>query len=75
MDKLYGPLSAGLHGESDDDCLTIFADARFSLKYIFKNLTESNEEAREYVKRISATPAKARVAKDEPTATRPEETV
>ena len=54
LDKLYAPLSAGLHGESDDDCLTIFSDARFVFEYLFKNLTESNEEARKYVQRLSA---------------------
>jgi hypothetical protein len=61
LDKLYGPLSAGLHGESDDDCLTIFSEARFVFEYLFKNLTESNEEARKYVLRLSA-PAKAKGA-------------
>jgi hypothetical protein len=59
LDKLYGPLSAGLHGESDDDCLTIFSEARFVFEYLFKNLTESNEEARKYVLRLSA-PARAK---------------
>jgi len=59
LDKLYGPLSAGLHGESDDECLTIFSEARFVFEYLFKNLTESNEEARKYVLRLSA-PAKAK---------------
>lgn len=54
LDKLYGPLSAGLHGESDDECLTIFTDAKFVLEYLFKNLTTSNEEARKYVKHLSA---------------------
>ncbi len=58
LDKLYGPLSAGLHGESDDECLRIFSEARFVFEYLFKNLTESNEEARKYVARLSA-PAKA----------------
>jgi hypothetical protein len=54
LDKLYRPLSAGLHGESDDECLTIFSEARFVFEYLFKNLTESNEEARRYVKELSA---------------------
>jgi hypothetical protein len=62
LDKLYAPLSAGLHGESDDQCLTIFADAKFVFEYLFKNLTESNEEARKYVKHLSAS------AKDVPKA-------
>jgi hypothetical protein len=59
LDKLYGPLSAGLHGESDEECLMIFSEARFVFEYLFKNLTESNEEARQYVLRLSA-PAKAK---------------
>jgi hypothetical protein len=62
LDKLYAPLSAGLHGESDDQCLKIFAEARFVFEYLFKNLTESNEEARKYVQRLSATAS--RPAKD-----------
>ena len=56
IDKLYAAASAGLHGESDDDCLTIFNDARFVFEYLFKNLSMSNEEAREYVKRLSTSP-------------------
>ena len=67
LDKLYGPLSAGLHGESDDDCLTIFSEARFVFEYLFKNLTESNEEARKYVLRLSA-PAKTKKAQEGPQA-------
>ena len=54
LDKLYAVASAGLHGESDDECLTIFNDARFVFEYLFTNLTLSNEKAREYVKRLSA---------------------
>ena len=58
LDKLYGPLSAGLHGESDDECLTIFSEARFVFEFLFKNLTESNEEIRKYVQRLSEPPKK-----------------
>jgi hypothetical protein len=61
LDKLYAVASAGLHGESDDECVTIFNDARFVFEYLFTNLSVSNEEAREYVKRLS-TP---RIAKTE----------
>lgn len=57
FNKLYKLLSAGLHGESDDECLTIFSDAKFEFEFLFKNLTESNEEIRKYVKRLSE-PAK-----------------
>jgi hypothetical protein len=63
LDKLYGPLSAGLHGESDEECLTIFSEARFVFEYLFKNLTESNEEARKYVLRLSAPPKVKETAK------------
>lgn len=54
LDKLYQPLSAGLHGETDDVCLTIFSEARFVFEYLLKNLTENNEEARRYVREMSA---------------------
>lgn len=63
LDKLYKPLSAGLHGESDEECLSIFSEARFVFEYLFKNLTESNEEARRYVKELSAPPKNAASAK------------
>jgi hypothetical protein len=65
LDKLYAPLSAGLHGESDEDCLDIFSEARFVLEYLFKNLTESNEEARKYVLQLSK-PVKAKAAQEPP---------
>ncbi len=54
LDQLYGVASAGLHGESDEECLNIFTEAKFVFEYLFKNLTASNEEAREYVRRLSA---------------------
>lgn len=53
LDKLYKPLSAGLHGETDEECLEVFSEARFVFEYLFKNLTETNEEARRYVKELS----------------------
>jgi len=56
LDKLYTLASAGLHGESDEECLDIFSEARFVFEYLFKNLTVSNEEAREYIKRMSSPP-------------------
>jgi hypothetical protein len=39
LDKLYAMASAGLHGESDEDCLSIFAEGKFVFEYLFKNLT------------------------------------
>ena len=54
LDKLYAVASAGLHGESDEECLRIFEEARFVFEYLFKNLTLTNEDAREYVKRLSS---------------------
>jgi hypothetical protein len=56
FDKLYKPLSAGLHGEPDGECLTIFSEARFVFEFLFKNLTESNEEIRQYIQRLSEPP-------------------
>lgn len=64
LDKLYGMASAGLHGESDEDCLTIFAEGRFVFEYLFKNLTVGNEEAREYVRQLSSpSPSKSKQLK------------
>lgn len=65
LEKLCKPLSAGLHGESDDECLTIFSDARFVFEYLFKNLAKSNEEARKYVRRLSA-PSKTKESASTP---------
>jgi hypothetical protein len=64
LDKLYTAASVGLHGESDDDCLTIFNEARFEFEYLFKNLIVGNEEAREYVKRLSK-PLKTKTANND----------
>ena len=64
LDQLYTAASGGLHGESDDQCLTIFNEGKFVFEYLFKNLTVSNEEAREYVRRLS-TPLKAKAGPPE----------
>jgi hypothetical protein len=71
FDKLYSVLSAGLHGESDDECLTISGDAKFRIEYLFKNLTENNEEARRYVKELSAPPKQKAAPSAEPKAASP----
>jgi hypothetical protein len=51
--KLYAVYSAGLHGESDEECLEIFNNAKFIFEYLFRNLTVGNEEAKEYARRLS----------------------
>jgi hypothetical protein len=51
--KLYAVSSAGLHGESDEECLEIFNSAKFIFEYLFRNLIVGNEEAREYARRLS----------------------
>jgi len=53
LNKLYAVASAGIHGKSDEQCLEDFHNARFEFEYLFKNLTVSNEEAREYLARAS----------------------
>jgi hypothetical protein len=54
LDKLSAAAGAGLQGESDDQCLAIFSEGRFVFEYLLKSLLVSNEEAREYVKRVSS---------------------
>ncbi len=56
MDKLYAVASAGIHSKSDEECLDFFQDARFEFEYLFKHLTVTNEEAREFIKRASSKP-------------------
>jgi len=58
--KLYGIASAGLHGESDEKCLELFDTYKFEFEYLFRNLTISNAEAQEYVKRVGAPVLKKR---------------
>jgi hypothetical protein len=53
LERLYGIASAGLHGESDDDCLSRFQDYKHAFEYLFENLTEQNEHAKEYIKQLS----------------------
>jgi len=60
LDNLYKSYSSGLHGESDEKCLDIFNEGRFVFEYLFRNLTVGNEEAGEYVKRLSASPPKGK---------------
>jgi hypothetical protein len=54
LNKLYGIASTGIHGKSDEECLEDFQAARFEFEYLFKNLVVSNEEAKEFVKRVSS---------------------
>jgi hypothetical protein len=53
FDKLYGVASAGLHGESEERCLELFAEYKFAFEYLFQNLTVENEQAREFIKQMS----------------------
>jgi hypothetical protein len=54
LDTLYGVASAGLHGESEERCLELFAEYRTSFEYLFRNLTVGNEEALEFLKQMSS---------------------
>jgi hypothetical protein len=53
LERLYGVASSGLHGESDDECLSLFLEYKHAFEYLFENLTEQNEHAKEYVKTLS----------------------
>jgi hypothetical protein len=59
LNKLYGVASTGIHGKSNAECLDDFQAARFEFQYLFKNLVVSNEEAKEYLKRVSTSAKKA----------------
>lgn len=54
LDRLYAVASAGIHGKSDEECLDDFNTARFEFEYLFKNLSVSTEDAREFLKRVSS---------------------
>jgi hypothetical protein len=53
FERLYGIASAGLHGESDDECVSRFQEYRTAFEYLFQNLTEQNEHAQEYIKQMA----------------------
>jgi hypothetical protein len=53
LERLYGVASAGLHGESDSDCVGHFQEYRTAFEYLIQNLTEQNEQAEAYVRQLS----------------------
>lgn len=53
LERLYGVASAGLHGESDSDCVGLFQEYRAAFEYLIQNLTEQNEQAEAYVRQLS----------------------
>jgi hypothetical protein len=56
LERLYGVASAGLHGESDSDCVGLFQEYRAAFEYLIQNLTEQNEQAEAYVRQLSKIP-------------------
>jgi hypothetical protein len=62
FDKLWGVASAGLHGESEDWCLDLFAEFKFSFEYLFRSLTLENEQARQFIEKMNA-PSPAQLGK------------
>jgi hypothetical protein len=53
FERLYGVASAGLHGESDEECVSRFQEYKAAFEYLFQNLTEENEHAQEYIRQMS----------------------
>ena len=53
LERLYGVASAGMHGESDDECLNRFHEYQSAFEFLFENLTEQNERANDYIKQVS----------------------
>lgn len=53
LERLYGVASAGLHGESDSDCVGLFQEYRAAFEFLVQNLTEQNEHAEAYVRQLS----------------------
>jgi hypothetical protein len=62
LSKFYGLTSAGLHGESDEDCLETFAQYRISFEYLFRNLALEDEAAKEFLQKMSIPAAKSKSA-------------
>lgn len=52
LGQLYKHTSIGLHGESDDECISIFDDLKADFEFVFRHLHLQAEEQRQYTKRI-----------------------
>jgi hypothetical protein len=53
IEKLYGVASVGLHGESDEVCLALFAQYKTSFEYLFRNLTVADAEAKAFIQQMN----------------------
>lgn len=45
---LYGILSEGIHNKSDDECINIAKEVKFTLEYLIKQVTISKQEKKEF---------------------------
>ena len=54
LDLLYGLFSAGLHGNTDEECVENFDKAVYVFEYFFRNLGQANEEAKTYSERLGS---------------------
>ena len=52
LGQLYKHTSVGLHGKSDEECISIFDDLQADFEYVFRNLHLQADERREFVKRM-----------------------
>jgi hypothetical protein len=60
LGQLYGLASMGLHGKSDEECITIFDDLRADFEYVFLNLHFQAEERTAFAKRMQSRAGRTR---------------
>jgi hypothetical protein len=53
LERLWDVASAGLHHESDDECLARFLEYRAVFEYLFETLTEQNDRAEAYARQLA----------------------
>jgi hypothetical protein len=52
LGQLYKHTSVGLHGRTDEECISIFDDLKADFEYVFRNLHLQAKERREFAKRV-----------------------
>ena len=54
LGQLYKHLSVGLHGKTDDECITIFDDLKDDFEFVFRNLHVEAEQRRQFAERVQS---------------------
>ncbi|HXN22854.1 MAG TPA: hypothetical protein VOA41_08955 [Candidatus Dormibacteraeota bacterium] len=58
FDVLHDFTSEGLHSKTEDECLVVFDKVKFVFEYLFRHLTIGTEDAKLYVKNLTALASK-----------------